>query len=400
MKMAIINSLYAEYLDARASRSTSSFAEAYDELIGEAFGLSNNLCKSLQRIGVDCLHMFGNERKTLQLWSQENGFDPSLPNERMVTNFLKVSAPDLLLLYDPFEYSPEFYADLKASVPSLKKLLIFCCSPVKAQYPFQYCDAVVTCTPGFQKYFEDQGLPSLLLYHCFAPDVASRFVNTVYDSRQFDVVFTGSLVPAQDFHQERIAILEELLRRNLHVVIKGSIPSRQSVLLNSARNGLYHVSSALKAARVDRLFEKIPPFRQALSWDSPRKVLPRKIVKNCQKPVYGQDMLELLDQSKICLNSHIDVAGPYAGNLRLFESTAMGCVLVTDFKTNLQSLFDIEREVVTYKNAEECLEKVQWLLSHPRDAQEIAARGRARCLADHSYDARAKEFSAFASKLL
>jgi spore maturation protein CgeB len=31
---------------------------------------------------------------------------------------------------------------------------------------------------------------------------------------------------------------------------------------------------------------------------------------------------------------------------------------------NLSELFEIDREVVTYKSVDECIEKVKWLLEH------------------------------------
>ena len=55
------------------------------------------------------------------------------------------------------------------------------------------------------------------------------------------------------------------------------------------------------------------------------------------------------------LNHHIDVAEAYAGNLRLFEATGVGTLLVTDWKKNLHEMFEAGKEVVTYRTPEECV---------------------------------------------
>jgi spore maturation protein CgeB len=63
--------------------------------------------------------------------------------------------------------------------------------------------------------------------------------------------------------------------------------------------------------------------------------------------------------------------------------------MVTDWKDNLPELFNPDKEMVTYRTADECLEKVSWLLQHPRERAEIAKAGQARTLRDHTYARRA-----------
>ena len=55
-----------------------------------------------------------------------------------------------------------------------------------------------------------------------------------------------------------------------------------------------------------------------------------------QGEVWGADMYQVLRRSRITLNSHIDMAGREAGNMRLFEATGVGAFLLTDFKDNLR----------------------------------------------------------------
>jgi spore maturation protein CgeB len=75
--------------------------------------------------------------------------------------------------------------------------------------------------------------------------------------------------------------------------------------------------------------------------------------------------------------------------MRLFEATGVGTCLLTDWKDNLPKLFEPEKEVVTYKSVEECIEKVKWLLDHPQEREAIAKAGQARTLKDHTFAQRA-----------
>lgn len=107
--------------------------------------------------------------------------------------------------------------------------------------------------------------------------------------------------------------------------------------------------------------------------------------------VWGLEMYSALARSHITLNRHINVAENNANNMRLYEATGVGSLLLTDQKDNLHKLFDIDREIVTYASKEEAAEKVSYYLNHPDEAITIAKAGQARTLKDHTYQQRMKE---------
>jgi spore maturation protein CgeB len=107
--------------------------------------------------------------------------------------------------------------------------------------------------------------------------------------------------------------------------------------------------------------------------------------------VWGLDMYNALARSQITLNRHINVAENYANNMRLYEATGVGTMLLTDRKDNLHELFDIGREVVTYSSKEEAAELVQYYLSSPQELERIAKAGQMRTLRDHTYEQRMQE---------
>ena len=101
-------------------------------------------------------------------------------------------------------------------------------------------------------------------------------------------------------------------------------------------------------------------------------------------------MYGVLARSRITLNHHGDV-GPYANNLRLYEATGMGALLLTDAKDNLGEMFHLGEEVLAYHDAHECAEMIQRYLDDEPERARIAAAGRERTLRDHTWSVRMRE---------
>ena len=116
--------------------------------------------------------------------------------------------------------------------------------------------------------------------------------------------------------------------------------------------------------------------------------------------VWGLDMYRALARSRITLNRHINVAENNANNMRLYEATGVGAMLLTDRKDNLQELFDIGKEVVAYSSKEEAAELVRHYLDHPEEAEKIAQAGQTRTLREHTYRARMAELVSIVTRYL
>lgn len=128
----------------------------------------------------------------------------------------------------------------------------------------------------------------------------------------------------------------------------------------------------------------------------PQALSPASPLHKCfQGEVWGAEMYQALRRSKITLNSHIDMAGREAGNMRLFEATGVGAYLLTDFKDNLSTLFAPDREVAVWRSIDDCLETIDRALANNAERNAIARAGQARTMAQHSYRHRAAEILGF-----
>lgn len=86
--------------------------------------------------------------------------------------------------------------------------------------------------------------------------------------------------------------------------------------------------------------------------------------------------------------------------MTLFEATGIGSLLVTDFKSNLNELFEVGKEVVAYENAEDCIEKIRYYLDHESERAAIAASGQQRTLKEHTYFHRMQQLLEILNKFL
>ena len=90
------------------------------------------------------------------------------------------------------------------------------------------------------------------------------------------------------------------------------------------------------------------------------------------------------------ISCHIDIA-PYANNMRLYEATGVGALLITDYRDNLRTLFEPGKEVVAYSSAEECAELINYYLENEEERKAIARAGQERTLTEHTYYERIKQ---------
>jgi spore maturation protein CgeB len=111
-------------------------------------------------------------------------------------------------------------------------------------------------------------------------------------------------------------------------------------------------------------------------------------------------MYRVLARSKIALNRHIDVAEKYANNMRLYEATGVGTLLLTDAKSNFGDLFEPGREAVTYGSEDELVEMIRHFLEHDDERGRIARAGQKRTLREHTYEHRMRELETILSRYL
>ncbi|HDY72373.1 MAG TPA: hypothetical protein ENH50_11995 [Nitrospirae bacterium] len=72
-------------------------------------------------------------------------------------------------------------------------------------------------------------------------------------------------------------------------------------------------------------------------------------------------------------------------NQRVFDVPACGSFLLTDHQEAIEELFDVGKEVVTYRDRGEIPDLLRFYLRNPKEREVIARKGRERILREHTY---------------
>jgi len=144
-----------------------------------------------------------------------------------------------------------------------------------------------------------------------------------------------------------------------------------------------------------QLFERLSSDVDLDLWGQIDAKLPRSslIRSRYRGQAWGMDMYRVLAHSRIAVNRHGDIAGGYAANMRMFEATGVGALLVTESATNLPDFFEPGREVVAYDGADDLVEKIRYFLEHDEERRRIAAAGQRRTLSEHTYGHRIRQLA-------
>jgi hypothetical protein len=214
---------------------------------------------------------------------------------------------------------------------------------------FENYDLIISSLPNQVAWFRDRGVRSELNRLAFEPSALDRL--GPQPARDIDLSFVGSLSPD---HVSRIAFLEYIATRTP---------------LKVWGNGI----------------ERLP------------KSSPLHAVY--QGEAWGKDMYDVIRRSKITLNFHIDLAEGWANNMRLYEATGMGALLLTDWKKNLHEMFVPGEHVAAYRDAEDCVRQVHALLADDETRERIAAAGQQHAIREQNYFRRVGEIAGLAAKL-
>jgi hypothetical protein len=388
MRFAKVSGFYDDYLRryyaARPGEGRRPYAEQYARLMADGFGWADYHCRHLEAMGVPSLEIVANAEPLQRAWARENGVTGGV--EEIVAAQLARFAPTAVFIQYTIPFTKSWYGALKLRVPGLTALWGWRCSPYTAVDVdrFRALDGVLSCNPRLVEEFRGEGIPSVLFNHGFEDTLLKPADPAA--PRDIDVFFAGSLVRLAGFHNERVDLLERLAREGVRLQVHADREKLSRQLAKKALGAAAGVADAM--GLTPWLESRSTAYTRALSWQG---VSLRPLAFGVQPPLYGNALIAAIRRSKICINVHIDSAGAFAGNARLFEVTGAGALLITDAKGNLSDYFEPGREVVTYHSYEECVALVRHYLAHPEEARAIAAAGQSRCLRDHSFRRRAQQ---------
>lgn len=365
MKIILFWSYYDDYLSrlykVNSNLDRLSYQAQLDYILADYFGWPSALLQRVEKQGHEVKILIVNARHLQQTWAMENGCEFDVQNWQYSIPLEQVKrfSPDVLWIGSMFKYFGEYLGQI---APYCKKIFAWAACPLPKSLDLSHIDCMLTSHTNYQSYFREQGKAAERLLPSFEENILAAS-NIEY--RDIDCGFVGGLSWA---HIERIEIIKKLADKT-PIQIWSDYPKFLS-------------RGVLK-----------PNF-----WNAYLKLLSVKSRMNSS--VWGMDMYKILARSKITINVHADVASGLAGNIRMFESTGMGALLITEDAPNIRELYEPGKEVITYKSTEDLIELINYYIDQPQERESIAQAGQARTLKDHSTVQRSKDLIAIFTQYL
>jgi hypothetical protein len=372
MKFLIVDTYYPDFLRTFYARHPDlprhPYAEQWRLLMDQCFGTADFYSDNLRRLGYEAAEVVANCELLQHQWAKEQGVDLNedswslrlgqrlfswTKGNRTAAWFYQVLIeqvlhyrPDVLHIQDMNGTSPDF---LRKARPYVRLITGQIACPIAPRADFRGYDLVLSSFPHFVDKFRNDGLASEYFNLGFEPRVLEKLKKK---PARYPTVFVGGL---SSNHGERIKLL-------------GKIVASQSLDI----------------------------------WGYGADILDSKsvLLRSHHGQAWALDMYDIFYNADIALNHHINVAGRFANNMRLYEATGVGTLLLTDHKDNVHALFEPGKELVVYKSAEECVELITYYLEQEEERKDIAKAGQRRTLKEHTYFNRMQEFVELVRKYL
>lgn len=127
-------------------------------------------------------------------------------------------------------------------------------------------------------------------------------------------------------------------------------------------------------------------------------------LKKCYRKqhIFGEEATKIYNASKIIIDIPLSFRSGdklfINVTARVFEVPASGAFLLVNENPSLPDLYEIGKEIITYKDKNDLKEKIKYYLEHPEERNMIAQKGQQRAYRDHTYEKRLKEIFAIITK--
>jgi spore maturation protein CgeB len=348
MKVIFFCSYYDIYLDTFYKKnpglSKLSYAQQMAALKHDHFGHWASYADEFVKLGVDAELIIPNCKPLQMAWAKENGmkfnekeWSFSIPLEQV-----KRSKPDIFYISSMFEYYNEFLDEVKKHV---KKIFAWINCVIPGDLRLNNIQLLLTSLPHFVDNFRKAGVASEMMRSAFDAQILTALGPKAKQDIEFS--FVGNLTRS---HKKRIAHIKELMDKT----------------------GLVFFGDGIQC---------IPDTRNFFQRLTSKNIYQQKQ----RESVWGLEMYRTLQRSRITFNSHIDVSKNIIGNMRMYEATGVGTLLLSDGKNAPDKNFNDE-EVVYYDNINDAIEKVNYYLQHEDERAAIAEKGQKRTLTEYSYE--------------
>ncbi len=341
-KIVIVDTYYPDFLAALPPIAPGSiYPVELRRVLDLGFGTSDFYSHHLSRLGWECLDVIANYPDLQRLWLSGHGKWTNFGNDQaIVLEQIQREKPDVLFFQDLSFFDP-------ATLESLRRDYLLagqCSCPMPSRDRVVKFDVLFTSFPHYVDAFQKAGVRAFYLPLAFD----ERMIPPSVD-RDIEISFVGGARQMATHWTRGTNMLEEVAHQ-----LGGRF---RWFGYGQTDPGL---SAALRACWVG--------------------------------PAWGREMYGIYSRSKIVINRHGEVAAGFANNLRMFEATGVGAMLMTEEAPNLSGLFP-PGSVATYAGGSDLCERIRFFLDRPERLAEIAIAGQAVTMTEHTYSIRMEAVS-------
>lgn len=359
MRIVLFWSYYEGYVDRLYARNpglrNASYTEQRNAIISDYFGWPPSVVLRMAEQGHTVDVIVVNAEHLQRTWASENGvaFDEADWQRSLPLAQVRRFQPDVVWIGSMFRYYGEYLGTLK---PLCKLLVAWIACPMPPFLDLSHIDLILTHNSDMADNFRKVGKNSEQMFPAFEPRILDGMGE---GGATVPVSFVGNLTWT---HSRRVDFMRAIVER--------------TPLEMWTEKPHYSWRSMLRP-------QFLPVYLKS-----------RKLWSRSHPAVFGMDMYRVLARSVMTVNVHGEGPAGRYGNMRTFEATGAGTLLLTESDRNLTRIFEPDKEVVAYTGLADLIGKIEGFLSQPQECARMAKAGQERVLRDHNTVLRARQLAA------
>ena len=351
MKFLQIQVLYETFISQLYSSDCLLNNKCYEyqlsKILSSKFSFSHYLCEELSKLGFTTDIIFPNAQSLQAQWAKENG----LSVKEILVEQIERFKPDILYIVGAVGCLDSSLLYKLKHKPKLTFGWLGSNIPPKTDW--SRFDCILSGLSELRKTALRLGAKHSMEFYPGIPQVVFDDFPCLNNNPHYDLVFVGQCNPVQ--HGKRASFLEFLANQglNLGLFLSGNI-SHLPTILQEINKG----------------------------------------------PRFGYEMLQEIYNSKIsfdCRAKHSfldkDIGKDQTVNMRIFETTAVGSLLLTEKFSNLNKLFEPNKDIVSFTNTTDLIEKIKYYIENHTTRKTISINGKMKCKNKHKLSLRALHFA-------
>ncbi|UCD85135.1 MAG: glycosyltransferase [Deltaproteobacteria bacterium] len=120
-------------------------------------------------------------------------------------------------------------------------------------------------------------------------------------------------------------------------------------------------------------------------------IFSRLVLRYGGKFIYNEEYAKVVQSSKIFLaaDAYPEIEGSVSA--RIYTATGCGAFYLSEYVKGIEEIFEIDKEIIVFRNPEEMIEKIRYYLDRQEERQGIAKAAQEKVLSKYTYVHRLSE---------